>query len=240
MIYDLNVKRPLIAQTLLIDADDTLWENNIYFERAIADFISFLNHQEHSPAEVREILIEVERECIVSHGYGLRSFTHALVRTFEKLSVEAITPALHETIHGFARTIAEQPVQLLTGVEETLQYLSARHQLVLVTKGDHAEQSGKVKKSGLLNHFSAIEIVPEKTSQHYRELVDQHRLAPDRTWMVGNSPKSDINPALAAGINAVFVPHNETWILEHEELSTAPPQLKLLVLNSFAELKHHF
>src|SRR5947209_18993706 len=43
------------AQTLLIDADDTLWENNIYFERAIAGFISFLNHQQLSPAEVREI-----------------------------------------------------------------------------------------------------------------------------------------------------------------------------------------
>src|SRR5581483_7593004 len=80
------------SQTLLIDADDTLWENNIYFERAIADFISFLNHQERTPAEIRGILNEVERECIVSHRYGLRSFTRALVMTFERLSVEPITP----------------------------------------------------------------------------------------------------------------------------------------------------
>ena len=229
-----------VQQTLLIDADDTLWENNIYFERAIADFISFLNHQEHSPEEVREILNEVERECIVTHGYGLRSFTHSLVRTFEKLSVEPITPALHETIHGFARTIAEQPVQLLPQVAETLQYLSQRHQLVMLTKGDHTEQAGKVKRSGLAKHFAAVEIVPEKTTQHYRDLVEKHTFAIERTWMVGNSPKSDINPALAAGINAVFVPHNDTWILEHEDLANAPPNLKLLVLNSFAELTQHF
>ncbi len=94
--------RPSNPQILLIDADDTLWENNIYFERAIADFISFLNHRERSAAEIREILNEVERECIVTHGYGLPSFTRSLVKTFERLSVEPITPALHETIHGFA------------------------------------------------------------------------------------------------------------------------------------------
>jgi len=238
--YDVSPKRVPDSQTLLIDADDTLWENNIYFERAIVDFISFLNHQEHSPAEVRTILNDVERDAIASHGYGLRSFTHSLVTTFERLSVEPLTPALHETIHGFARTIAEQPVQLLPQVEDTLRYLSQRHELVLVTKGDYAEQSGKVKRSGLKKHFSAVEIVPEKTPQHYRDLVEKHTFPIDRTWMIGNSPKSDINPALAAGINAVFVPHNDTWILEHEELASAPPNLKLLVLNSFAEMSQHF
>lgn len=227
-------------QTLLIDADDTLWENNIYFERAIADFISFLNHQEHSPAAIREILNDVERECVLTHGYGLKSFTRSLVQTFERLSKEPITPALHETIHGFARTIAEQPVQLLPRVEETLQHLSRRHRIILVTKGDHAEQSRKVARSGLRALFTAIEIVPEKTAQHYRDLVRQHALDSERTWMIGNSPKSDINPALAAGINAIFVPHNDTWILEHEEVADPVPPAKLLILNSFAELASHF
>jgi len=228
------------TQTLLIDADDTLWENNIYFERAIADFISFLNHHERSPAEVREILNDVERECIVTHGYGLQSFTRALVQTFERLSVEPLTVGLHEAIHGFARTIAEQPVQLLPDVEPTLKYLSQKHQLILVTKGDYSEQSGKVRRSGLEKHFAAVEIVPDKNSQNYREVVQRHTLTAERTWMVGNSPKSDINPALSAGLNAVFVPHADTWVLEHEELASAAPPCKLLVLNSFAELVQHF
>src|ERR1700756_368047 len=123
------------AQTLLIDADDTLWENNIYFERAIARFISFLNHHEFSPEQIREVLNDVERECIVTHGYGLHSFAHALVQTFEKLAVEPLTPALHETIHGFAHTIAEHPVEVINGVDETLQHLKSRHRLILMTKG---------------------------------------------------------------------------------------------------------
>jgi putative hydrolase of the HAD superfamily len=227
-------------ETLLIDADDTLWENNVYFERAIADFISFLNHRERSPAEIREILDDVERECIITHGYGLPSFTRSLVKTFERLSVEPITPALHETIHGFARTIAEQPVQMLPRVIDTLEYLGERHHLILVTKGNFPEQSGKVERSGLKHFFRGIEIVPEKNPSTYEQIIVQHRLSGERTWMIGNSPKSDINPALAAGLNAVFVPHDETWVLEHEELAEARPPAKLLVLTSFAELTEHF
>jgi len=228
-------------QTLLIDADDTLWENNVYFERAIADFISFLNHRERTPAEIREILNDVERDCIVSHGYGLHSFAHSLVKTFERLSVEPLTPALHETIHGFARTIAEQPVQILPRVPETLQYLSSRrHQLILVTKGDLKEQSGKVQRSGLKQYFSAVEIVAEKHVLEYRAIVGRYELAAGQTWMVGNSPKSDINPALGAGINAIFVPHDDTWVLEHEELASPQPPGQLLVIRSFAELVDHF
>lgn len=230
----------MMRQTLLIDADDTLWENNVYFERAIAEFISFLNHRERSPAEIREILNDVERECIISHGYGLHSFTHALVKTFERLSVEPITPALHETIHGFAMTIAEQPVRVLPRVPETLHYLQARHELILVTKGDLKEQSGKVHRSGLKEYFAAVEIVPEKHVDEYRAIVSKHDLVSQQTWMVGNSPKSDINPALGAGLNAVFVPHDDTWILEHEEVNQPQSPSRLLIVNAFAELSDHF
>jgi putative hydrolase of the HAD superfamily len=58
--------------------------------------------------------------------------------------------------------------------------------------------------------------------------------------MIGNSPKSDINPALAAGLHAVFVPHGNTWILEHEEVDAATPPQKLLIVGRFAELREHF
>jgi putative hydrolase of the HAD superfamily len=227
-------------QTLLVDADDTLWENNIYFERAIASFISFLNHHEYSPRQVREVLNQVERESIVTHGYGLHSFAHSLVQTFERLAVEPITPALHETINGFAHTIAGHPVEILAGVPETLEYLSERHHLIMVTKGAVAEQTGKVERSGLKEYFAAIEIVSEKDVSTYHTVVSKYGLLSDSTWMVGNSPKSDINPALAAGLNAVFVPHGSTWILEHEEVESAEPPRQLLVVERFSELRTHF
>jgi len=228
------------AQSLLIDADDTLWENNIYFERAIAHFISFLNHREYSPEQVRQVLNEVERQAIISHGYGLDSFAHSLVETFEQLSVEPVTPAIHETIHGFARAIAEHPVEIIAGVPETLNYLAGRHHLILLTKGNLTEQSGKIERSGLKEYFAAVEIVAEKDSGTYRSTVARYGLDRDVTWMVGNSPRSDINPALAAGLNAVFVPHNQTWILEHEEIAPVPGPGKLVTVERFAELRQHF
>ena len=228
------------AQTLLIDADDTLWENNIYFERAIANFISFLNHHEFSPEQVRGVLNDVERECIVTHGYGLHSFAHALVHTFERLSVRPVTPELHAQIHGFAHTIADHPLELLPEVPQTLQYLSTRHRLILVTKGAVAEQTGKIERSGLKQHFAATEIVAEKDAAIYQSIVEKYSLPHESTWMIGNSPRSDINPALAAGLHAVFVPHGNTWILEHDEVNAASPPKKLLIVGSFAELREHF
>ena len=227
-------------QHLLIDADDTLWENNIYFERAIANFISFLNHHEYSPEQVRAVLNDVERDCIIKHGYGLHSFAHALVDTFERLAVEPITPALHETINGFAHAIAEHPIELLPHVPSTLEYLAERHRLILMTKGHVAEQTGKVERSGIKKYFTAVEVVPEKDTPTYREIISKYDLPDDSTWMIGNSPKSDINPALSAGINAVFVPHGNTWVLEHEELAPAPNNCRLLVVENFGALRGHF
>jgi len=228
------------SQTLLIDADDTLWENNIYFERAIVRFISFLNHHEFSPEQVREVLNDVERECIVKHGYGLHSFSHALVDTFERLSVRPVTPELHAQITGFAHSVADHAIEFLPDVPQTLEYLSQRHRLILVTKGAIAEQSGKIERSGLKEYFTATEIVAEKNPDVYHALIEKHELSRDSTWMIGNSPRSDINPALAAGLHAVFVPHGDTWILEHEEVNAAPAAQQLLILGQFAELREHF
>jgi putative hydrolase of the HAD superfamily len=231
----------MTSQTLLIDADDTLWENNVYFEEAIAGFIERLNHRHLSPQEVRQFLYEVERETIAEHGYGSHSFAHSLVKCFEQLSESPVTPALHEFIWGFAHRISSYPVQLLPGVPETLEYLSRRqHHLLLLTKGNIAEQSSKVERSGLTSFFSAVEIVVEKDVFTYKEIVGKYSLARDSTWMIGNSPRSDINPALAAGINAVFVPHDMTWVLEHETVDSPPQGVSLLQVESFSELRNLF
>lgn len=229
-----------IGQTLLIDADDTLWENNIYFERAIAAFISYLNHHEYSPAQVRNALNAVERETILAHGYGLSSFTRSLVACFERLSTAPVTDEKRERIRGFANTIAEQEIELLPGVAETLAELASRHHLILMTKGNHAEQADKLARSGLAPYFSAVEIVTEKDPPAYREVIARHELAPHTSWMIGNSPKSDINPALAAGLHAVFLFHKDTWVLEHAEVASAPAGQNLIELDSFAKLREIF
>lgn len=224
------------GQTLLIDADDTLWENNVYFERAIAAFISYLNHHTFSPAEVRQTLNAVERETILAHGYGLTSFARSLVTCYERLNSGPITEENRDRIRSFARTISDQEIELLPGVTETLTALSARHHLILMTKGNHAEQADKFARSGLAPFFAAVEIVPEKDPPAYQQVIARHELKPHTSWMIGNSPKSDINPALAAGLHAVHLFHKDTWVLEHAELATPGPGQHLIELDSFAKL----
>jgi putative hydrolase of the HAD superfamily len=227
-------------QTLLVDADDTLWENNIYFERVIADFISLLDHQTHTPAEVREHLNRFEHQTIAAHGYGTRSFRLSLIACFEALSGSAVSHQHLERITAFADSIADHEIELLPGVAETLPQLAQRHRLILVTKGNLEEQHDKLERSGLRAHFSAIEVPREKNDEIYRELITRYELDPRNSWMIGNSPKSDINPALAAGLNAVFVAHDFTWVLEHAELKPPPVGQKLLELNGFGKLLEHF
>jgi putative hydrolase of the HAD superfamily len=151
-----------------------------------------------------------------------------------------MTEEKRQRIEGFVRSIAEQEIELLPGVAETLAELATRHRLILMTKGNHAEQADKFARSGLAGYFSAVEIPPEKDPAAYREVLQRHELAPRTSWMVGNSPKSDINPALAAGLNAVFLFHKDTWVLEHAALDRAPEGQQLIELDAFRKLTDIF
>ena len=229
-----------LRQTLLFDADDTLWENDIYFERAISAFISYLDHRIHTTEEVREHLNTIERVTVAQHGYGLMSFRRSLVKCFEDLTASPVGEEKHRRIVSFVDSIAEQELELLPGVAETLPVLAERHRLLMVTKGDIEEQRDKLERSGLSQHFAAVEVLTEKQESAYRTLAHRHDCDPATTWMIGNSPKSDINPALAAGLNAVFVPHDFTWVLEHEMVDKPPTGARLIELSQFRELADYF
>jgi putative hydrolase of the HAD superfamily len=225
-------------QHLLIDADDTLWENNIYFERAFDNFCDFLAHSSMSPAEVRAVLDEIETVNNKIHGYGTANFARNLTECYHQLLEREVGQQDLPMIMSFTEQILHHPIELIPGVEETLQYLSLRHDLTLFTKGNPEEQKLKVDRSGLAIYFGHTAIVKEKDRGSYAALIRERQLVPERSWMIGNSPKSDINPALEAGINAVFVPHEHTWRLEHEEVREGDG--RLLRLELFAELKEHF
>jgi len=220
---------------LLIDADDTLWENNIYFEQAIHDFIAFLNHSTLSSEEVRRVLDGVERIM----GYGSVNFTKSLVETYHRVAEAEVTEADVQQVRQFGERILQQPLQLLNGVQETLDYLFPRHELMLLTKGAVEEQKLKVERSGIEQSFSRVMIVEEKNVATYQQLVEELRTEPTLTWMIGNSPRSDINPALAVGLNAVYIPHPHTWHLEHEEVQNVGKG-QLLQLARFSDLRTHF
>ena len=225
-------------QHLIVDADDTLWENNIYFERAFDDFCDFLDHSSLSPEEVRAVLDEIETVNNKVHGYGTANFARNLTQCYHHLAEREVCEDDLIRIMSFTEQILHHPIELIPGVEETLEYLSVRHDLTLFTKGNPEEQKLKLDRSGLAIYFGHTAIVKEKNAASYSALIEERLLNPERTWMIGNSPKSDINPALEVGIRAVFVPHDHTWRLEHEEVPDEHD--RLLRLERFSYLKSHF
>ncbi len=225
----------MTRQNLLIDADDTLWENNVYFEEAFEQFVEFLEHSTLTAPEVRAILDEIELANSRVHGYGSLNFGSNLQQCYHRLAEREIRAADLETVRGFALRILEQPIILLDGVEATLQYLASRHDLTICTKGHPEEQKLKIDRSGLGLWFGHTAIVKEKDREAYESLVRERHLDKSRTWMIGNSPKSDINPALEAGLHAVFVPHARTWTLERQALREPGPG-RLLIVERFSDL----
>ncbi len=225
--------------SLLIDADDTLWENNIYFERAFEAFCDFLDHSSLTPPQVRDVLNEIELVNSKIHGYGSKNFGRNLQQAYQHLAEREIRDPDLRHVLSLAERILEQPIEIIEGVEETLGYLAERHDLTLFTKGHPDEQLMKVDRSQLGRYFSHTSVVKEKDAATYAQLVAERGLTRDLTWMIGNSPKSDINPALEAGLNAVLVPHPHTWVLEHQDLRPSGDG-KFLTVDRFADLRLHF
>lgn len=223
---------------LVIDADDTLWENNIYFEHAFEEFVDYLDHSTLSASEIRAVLDEIELANNRLYGYGSANFGRNLRECYQRLCEREIGAEHLERVIEFGERLLDHPTEVIDGVKETLDYLGSRHDLLLFTKGHPEEQKLKLDRSGLGRHFGYTAIVKEKDAPAYAALVSERGLDPERTWMIGNSPKSDVNPALEAGLNAVFIPHAHTWTLEREEIRSANG--RLLVLSSFRELASYF
>ena len=231
--------RLITRLNLLIDADDTLWENNIYFERAFDDFCEFLSHSSLTPTQVRDVLNEIELANAKIHGYGALNFGRNLQQAYQHLAERHIQDDDLRHVLSLAERIMEQPIEIIAGVEQTLAYLAARHDLTLFTKGHAEEQRLKIDRSGLGGYFQHTAIVKEKDAAAYARIAEERSLVRGQTWMVGNSPKSDINPALDAGLNAVLVPHAHTWVLERQDLRQ-PESGRFLTVENFSDLRQHF
>jgi putative hydrolase of the HAD superfamily len=218
--------------SLVFDADDTLWDSNIHFLEAFDSFAAAVGNAGLglSRVEIQAAVRRAEIELIKTHGYGRRPYMIALHQAATELA-----PDGHENLRAEIELIGahliERECALLPDVEPTLQELAQRHRLLMFTKGQRDEQLRKLERSGLGPLFDRVETPREKDVDAYRRLLRDADLDPSLTYMIGNSPRSDINPAVAAGLRAVFIPHPHTWELEHEEINEAGD--RIIELTSF-------
>jgi len=224
---------------LVFDADDTLWDSNIHFLEAFDDFAAAVGDAGLglSRIEIHAAVRRAEITLIKTHGYGRRPYVRALHQAADELA-PAGHDGLRDEIERIGEHLLERECALLPDVEPTLQELSQRHRLLMFTKGQRDEQLQKLARSGLGPLFDRVETPREKDVDAYRRLVRDANLDPSLTFMIGNSPRSDINPAVAAGLRAVFIPHPHTWELEHEEINGAGD--RIIELTSFRRLVEVF
>jgi putative hydrolase of the HAD superfamily len=199
--------------TIGFDADDTLWQNEALFKATEARFHELLAG--HAPAEkLGAHLLAVEKRNIAIYGFGVKGFMLSMIETaLEVTGGDLPSEAVREILH-LGHAMLSHPVEMLPHVVETLEALAGRVRLVLITKGDLTDQERKLRQSGLAPHFSAVEIVSDKSADTYRRVFDAYGDGPAQSLMVGNSLRSDILPALAAGAYAMHVPHELTWAYE--------------------------
>ncbi len=209
--------------TIGLDADDTLWQNECFFQITEARFRDLL--AEHvAPDILSERLVEAERRNLVVYGYGIKGFVLSMIETALDLTEDRLPASVVRAILDRGREMLAHPVETLPGVRETLEGLSDGYRLVLITKGDLFDQERKLAASGLGDLFDAVEIVSEKRPETYERIFARHGDGAARAMMVGNSLKSDVLPAIAAGAIGVHVPHDLTWALEHAEAPDGEPR----------------
>jgi len=226
--------------TLLIDADDTLWHSNIYYIRCSDNYVKMFAELGIPQETVGARVDQEEHGNIPTLGYGPHSYAQALKATCHALLADrgedVLADALART-EQFTQQVRHQPMELLPQVAETLERLGNGAHLILVTKGHNQFQRDKLALSGLEPFFERVYVLAEKHPQAYRDIIDRLGLSIADTWMIGNSPKSDINPATEIGVRAVFIPYEHTWHMEHARIERED---MVVTVEHFADLPEVF
>ena len=159
-------------------------------------------------------LLRTEIQNLADYGYGIKSFMLSMIETAIKISAGSIKTTEINKILDLGKTMLNEPVEVIDGVEEVLKAVQGRYRLVMATKGDLLDQERKLNKSGLADYFHHIEIVSEKKESQYKKLIKHLDIKPPHFLMIGNSIKSDILPVLNIGAHGFHVPFHTTWELE--------------------------
>ena len=212
-----------LDMTVIFDGDDTLWHNMNVFSDTHSQFAKVLEPYFPDGLALQSQLEATEYKNIQHFGYGVKGFTLSMIETAIEVTEGQVDAASIAQILELGKAMLAAPVDLLPGVESTIQRLAQRYPLGVITKGDLFNQETKIARSGLANYFQFVEVVSEKNPETYRRIFERHGLHPEEVIMVGNSLKSDIQPVLELGSYAVHIPYALTWV--HEE-AILPPELQ--------------
>ena len=209
--------------TIAFDADDTLWQNEQFYRLTEQRFAALLADYA-DPDQFGQRLLAANKRNIGHYGFGIKGYTLSMIETALEVTNHQAPGTVIAEILAVGREMLTHPVETLPYVDQTLAALQPNYRLILITKGDLFDQERKLAASGIAEYFSAVEIVSDKTEAVYRRVFSQLADSAEQTLMIGNSLKSDILPALAAGAFGIYVPHDLTWAYEFAEEPANDPR----------------
>ena len=226
---------------IAFDADDTLWDNEIFFRESEREFCKLINNYAPNWTEknIMPILFDTEVGNLSIYGFGVKSFILSAIETAGKLLGNDVPYSIIDRIVAIGREQLMKPITLLADVEDTLKQLkeSGKYRLVVATKGDLLDQESKIKRSGLEQYFERIIVMSDKREEDYRKMIKALNCKPEKLVMVGNSFKSDILPVVNLGGRGIYIPYHTTWAhevvetIEHERITEITRLGELLNLN---------
>ena len=219
-------------KTIFFDADDTLWENEIYFRNAEARFIELMAEYS-SPEELQHVLCEKQEDNIPLFGYGSKTYMIGMTDAAMHLCGAKLPDNIYYGIKKIITDLAFHDLQIIEGVEQTLQALQGHYNLIVATKGDLPEQMGKFRSSGLAGYFHHCEVMENKDEKNYLELAAKHDIDPQQLLMIGNSVKSDIAPVVNIGGWAIHTPHDVVWV---HEMMDMPESDRIIEVSGISDL----
>lgn len=219
--------------TIAFDADDTLWVNEPYFQEAEQQFIALLQAYQ-TPEILSEVLYQTEVKNLPLYGFGIKGFILCMIETAQQVSANQVSPKIIAEIIALGHDLLQKPIELLEGVQPTLEALHGKYNLILATKGDLLDQERKIARSNLASYFHHIEIMSDKQTTDYQQLLKRLACKPEEFFMVGNSMKSDILPVLALDAHAGYLPYHVTW--SHEQHDSLPEHAQFISLQKMTDL----
>lgn len=221
---------------IIFDGDDTLWETEPLYDRARCAVATTVSARGLDPDrwDLLERVIDVAN--VERFGLSAKRFPTSCVEAYRRLASDeglAADQELESAIWEAANSVFSQTAPLMPGAREVLSFLGQSYRLVLLTQGDIIIQRRRIEQSGLVDFFEQRVIVERKSSSVLSDVLHQLNAVPESSWVIGNSIPSDINPAIALSMNAIWL---DTHVWEHEKRETLLPGAAVLIATSLLEV----
>ena len=209
---------------LIFDGDDTLWRTMPLYDGAKRQFFQLMRREGFPAVEVRGYFEDRDRRNVRTLGFSKRRIGVSMLQTyrhFARLNRQPVRKSVDFQITAIRNKIFDQQPKLAPFAISVLGSLAPAYRLVLLTKGSKVIQLRRISTSGLRRFFEKVFVVKQKNNATFKEVLHALHTVPSNAWSVGDSVRSDINPALRGGLNAIWIP-GSNWNYESDFLLPDP------------------